>query len=90
MPMKALPATEERCEYILKSGNRCKFRHADGQHCRKHSEKHILVKLIASRFDEDPADVDLEQMCDSPTSRAIVQSCFDQISTSKTLLDVLT
>jgi len=83
MPKNAIPVNEERCEYILKSGDMCKFRHADGQYCGKHSEKSMVIKLIAKRFGEDHRDVDLEQMCDSPTSRAIVQSCFDQIATSK-------
>ena len=70
------PEMTERCHFILKSGEQCKFRHKDGTHCGKHMPKDakmLVIKKIAKHFQEDPEDVDLEQMCDSPTSRNLVQ-----------------
>jgi hypothetical protein len=76
----SLPEDSLRCGFILKSGDRCKFKHSNGEFCGKHAPKDArealrlkVIKLVAKRFDEPVKDVDLEQMCETPTSRSIVQ-----------------
>jgi len=81
----AIPDDSLRCGFVLKSGERCKFKHSNGEFCGKHApktEKDLVIKLIAKKFDED---IDLEQMCETPTSRSIVQGFLDQIGSSKTI-----
>lgn len=72
----AIPDDSLRCGFVLKSGERCKFKHSNGEFCGKHApktDKDLVIKLIAKKFDESPKDIDLEQMCETPTSRSIVQ-----------------
>ena len=80
----SIPVDSLRCGFILKTGDRCKFKHSNGEFCGKHTpktERERVIKLIAMRFDEDPKDVDLEQMCETPTSRSIVQGFLDPSQT---------
>jgi hypothetical protein len=49
----------------------------------------LVIKLIAKRFGESITDVDLEQMCETPTSRSIVQGCLNQIGSFKTIEQLL-
>ena len=88
----AIPEDSLRCRFVLKSGERCKFKHSNGKLCGKHApktEKDLVIKLIAKKFDESVKDVDLEQMCETPTSRSIVQGFLDQIGSSKTIDQLL-
>ena len=88
----SIPDDSLRCGFILKSGERCKFKHSNGQFCGKHGikgDKEMVIKLIAKRFDEPLGDVDLEQMCETPTSRSIVQGFLNQIDSSKTIEQLL-
>ena len=88
----SIPEDSLRCGFVLKSGERCKFKHSNGEFCGKHTpknERELVIKLIAKRFDEPAKDVDLEQLCDTPTSRSIVQGCLDQIGSSKTIEQLL-
>ena len=87
----SIPEDSQRCGFILKSGLRCKFKHSNGQFCGKHTQKterETVIKLIAKRFDESPIDVDLEQLCETPTSRSIVQGILNQIGSSKTIDEI--
>jgi hypothetical protein len=75
----SIPEDSLRCGFVLKSGERCKFKHSNGEFCGKHTPETVserLIKLIAKKFDEPVDDVDLEQMCETPTSRSIVQGFF--------------
>ena len=88
----AIPEDSLRCGFVLKSGERCKFKHSNGEFCGKHTpktDKDLVIKLIAKKFDESAKDVDLEQMCETPTSRSIVQGFLDQIGSSKTIDELL-
>ena len=89
----SVPEESLRCGFILKSGDRCKFKHSNGEFCGKHTPKDErealrskVIKLIAKRFDEPVKDVDLEQMCETPTSRSIVQGFLDPSQTIDQLL----
>ena len=88
----SLPEDSLRCGFILKSGDRCKFKHSNGEFCGKHapkSECEKVIMLIAKRFDDNPKDIDLEQMCETPTSRSIVQGFLNEIGSSKTIEQLL-
>ena len=85
-----LPDVTDRCQFILKGGEQCKFRHKDGTHCGKHMPKDpltLVIKKVAKHFDEDPCDVDLSQMCETPTSRDLLQGFMK--GTGLTLDDIL-
>ncbi len=88
----SIPDDSLRCEFILKKGDRCKFKHSDGNFCGKHkpkTDRDLVIKMIAKRFDEPVNDVDMEQMCETPTSRSIVQGFLNQIGSSKTIEQLL-
>tara|TARA_R110000803_G_scaffold30674_4_gene69015 strand:- start:388 stop:678 length:291 start_codon:yes stop_codon:yes gene_type:complete len=88
----SIPADSLRCEFVVKSGERCKFKHSNGPFCGKHipkTDRVLVIKLIATRFDESVKDVDLEQMCETPTSRSIVQGFLNQIGSLKTIEQLL-
>ena len=90
----SIPVDSLRCGFIIvKSGERCKFKHSNGAFCGKHTkqltERDMVIRLIAKRFDDNPEDIDLEQMCESPTSRSIVEGFLFEIGTSKTIEQLL-
>ena len=86
---RSVPEDSLRCCFIVKPGERCKFKHSNGAFCGKHTknltERAMVIRLIAKRFDESPEDIDLEQMCESPASRSIVEGFLFDIGTSKTI-----
>ena len=49
----------------------------------------MVIRLIAKNFDDNPEDIDMEQMCESPQSRAIVEGFLFEIGTSKTIEQLL-